>query len=254
MKKTLRKLAAMTLICADLMIASPALASTYQIQPGDNLSTIASEHKITVETLKKANNLTDNVIYAGNYLYIPDGGAYHTVTAGETLSHLSLRYHVSVADIKRANGLSSDTIRIGQKLWIPLDVITSRPASRSGIRCQVSAEEMTLLAKAVYGEARGEEHLGQTAIAAVILNRVESSEFPDTIYDVIFEPWAFTCVADGQFELTPNAMAYEAVRDALEGIDPTYGSLYYWNPATATSTWIWSRAVVTQIGRHIFGY
>lgn len=254
MKKKVKKFVATALLCFNLMGAAPVYASNYQIKAGDSLSTIASAHKITVETLKKANNLTNDVIYAGNYLYIPDGGAYHIVSSGETLSHLALRYHLSVADIKRANHLTSDTIRVGQKLWIPLEKITNSPTSRSGSRYQVSAEEITLLAKAVYGEARGEEPIGQIAIAAVILNRVESNEFPDTIYEVIFEPWAFTCVADGQFELTPNAMAYEAVRDALEGIDPTYGALYYWNPATATSAWIWSRAVVTQIGRHVFGY
>ncbi len=251
-KKTLTVVAA-TLVCCNLMGAAQAQASNYQINAGDTLSTIASEHKITVEALKKANNLTDDTIFAGGYLYIPDGGAYHTVAAGETLSQLANRYQLRVADIKNANNLTSDTILVGQKLWIPLAEVTKKP-SRSGGRIQATAEEITLMAKAVYGEARGEDRAGQIAVAAVILNRVQSPEFPNTIRDVIFEPWAFTCVSDGQFDLTPNAAAYEAVRTALEGIDPTYGALYYWNPKTATSPWIWSRAVVTQIGQHLFGF
>ena len=251
-KKTLTVVAA-TLVCCNLMGAAEAHASNYQIAAGDTLSTIASEHKITVEALKKANNLTDDTILAGSYLYIPDGGAYHTVASGETLSQLANRYQLRVDDIKKANALTSDMIQTGQKLWIPLSEVKSQPSSSSG-RYQASAEEITLMAKAVYGEARGEDRMGQTAVAAVILNRVQSPEFPNSISEVIFEPWAFTCVADGQFDLVPNAMAYEAVRDALEGIDPTYGALYYWNPKTATSPWIWSRAVVTQIGQHVFGY
>ncbi len=250
-KKTLTVVAA-TLVFCNLMGAAEAQASNYKIASGDTLSTIASEHKITVEALKKANNLTDDTILAGSYLYIPDGGAYHTVAAGETLSQLANRYQLRVDDIKKANALTSDRIMTGQKLWIPLAEVKSQP-SRSGGRYQASAEEITLMAKAVYGEARGEDRMGQTAVAAVILNRVQSQEFPNSISEVIFEPWAFTCVADGQFDLKPNAAAYEAVRDALEGIDPTYGALYYWNPKTATSPWIWSRAVVTQIGQHLFG-
>lgn len=109
-----------------------------------------------------------------------------------------------------------------------------------------------MMANAVYGEARGEPYEGQVAIAAVILNRVESPSFPDTPSGVIFEPRAFTAVADGQIWLTPNAQAKKAVRDALNGWDPTGGCTYYFNPATATSKWIWSRPQVKRIGRHIF--
>lgn len=154
-KKTLTVVAA-TLVCCNLMGAAQAQASNYQINAGDTLSTIASEHKITVEALKKANNLTDDTIFAGGYLYIPDGGAYHTVAAGETLSQLANRYQLRVADIKNANNLTSDTILVGQKLWIPLAEVTKKP-SRSGGRIQATAEEITLMAKAVYGEARGED-------------------------------------------------------------------------------------------------
>lgn len=115
-----------------------------------------------------------------------------------------------------------------------------------------SANDIKLMANAVYGEARGEPYIGQVAIAAVILNRVESSSFPNTPSGVIFEPRAFTAVADGQIWLTPNENAKKAVQDALNGMDPTGGCTYYFNPETATSAWIWSRPQVKRIGKHIF--
>lgn len=115
-----------------------------------------------------------------------------------------------------------------------------------------SNNDLYLLAKCVYAEARGESYVGQVAVAAVILNRVESEKFPNTIAGVIYQPYAFTAVSDGQINLEPDQTAYNAARDALNGWDPTYGSLYYYNPATATSSWIWSRKTVVTIGKHVF--
>lgn len=115
-----------------------------------------------------------------------------------------------------------------------------------------SSSDLYLLARCVYAEARGEPYEGQVAIAAVVLNRVKSSQFPNTISGVIYQPWAFTAVNDGQINLTPNETAMKAAKDALNGWDPTYGCLYYYNPATATSKWIWSLTVVMKIGRHSF--
>lgn len=108
------------------------------------------------------------------------------------------------------------------------------------------------MANAVYGEARGESYIGQVAVAAVILNRINSPAFPNTPSGVIFEPGAFTAVADGQIWLTPNNTAKKAVQDAVSGWDPSGGALYYFNPDTATSAWIWSRPQIKQIGKHIF--
>lgn len=119
-------------------------------------------------------------------------------------------------------------------------------------RLGLSEQDIKLMANAVYGEARGEPYVGQVAVAAVILNRVESPSFPNTVSGVIFQPGAFTAVADGQIWLTPNDTALKAVQDALSGYDPTGGCIYYFNPATATSKWIWSRPQVKTIGKHIF--
>jgi N-acetylmuramoyl-L-alanine amidase len=115
-----------------------------------------------------------------------------------------------------------------------------------------SSNDIQLMANAVYGESRGEPYTGQVAVAAVILNRVNSASFPNTVSGVIFEPGAFTAVADGQIWLTPNETAKKAVLDAINGIDPTGEALYYFNPATATSKWIWSRPQIKRIGKHIF--
>jgi N-acetylmuramoyl-L-alanine amidase len=115
-----------------------------------------------------------------------------------------------------------------------------------------SSNDIQLMANAVYGEARGEPYTGQVAVAAVILNRVNSATFPNTVSGVIFEPRAFTAVADGQIWLTPNETARKAVLDAINGIDPTGEALYYFNPDTATSGWIWTRPQIKKIGKHIF--
>ena len=115
-----------------------------------------------------------------------------------------------------------------------------------------NSNDRYLLAKVIYAEARGESYEGQVAVAAVILNRVESPDFPNTIAGVIYQPWAFTAVHDGQINLEPNQTAYNAARDAMNGWDPTYGAVYYYNPKTATSAWIRSTKTVTVIGQHVF--
>src|SRR5690625_3061868 len=115
-----------------------------------------------------------------------------------------------------------------------------------------SQNDIQLMANAVYGEARGEPYVGQVAVAAVILNRVKSPTFPNTAAGVIFEPRAFTAVADGQIWLTPNDTAKKAVLDAINGWDPSGNADYYFNPDTATSGWIWTRPQIKKIGKHIF--
>ena len=113
-------------------------------------------------------------------------------------------------------------------------------------------QNVNLLARVISGEARGESYTGQVAIAAVVLNRVKHSSFPSSIAGVIYQPGAFTAVSDGQINVTPSESCYKAARDALNGWDPTYGAIYYYNPQTATNSWIRSRRVITTIGRHVF--
>lgn len=115
-----------------------------------------------------------------------------------------------------------------------------------------SQQDVHDLARIIYGEARGEPFEGQVAVAAVVLNRLESQSFGNSVKEVIFEPGAFTAVDDGQFYLQPDSNAYRAAEAALRGWDPTGDALYYWNPVTATNQWVWSRPIVTEIGQHVF--
>jgi N-acetylmuramoyl-L-alanine amidase len=128
---------------------------------------------------------------------------------------------------------------------------TAGSVSKSN-RLGFTDNDLQMMANAVYGEARGEPYDGQVAVAAVIINRIKSQSFPNTIYGVIFQPGAFTAVADGQIWLTPNEKARQAVEDAINGWDPTGGCIYYFNPDTATSKWIWTRTQIKTIGKHIF--
>jgi N-acetylmuramoyl-L-alanine amidase len=127
----------------------------------------------------------------------------------------------------------------------------SKPNQSAGVNGYTSSD-VQLLARLIHAEARGESYTGQVAVGAVVLNRVRSSSFPNTISGVIYQPYAFTCVNDGQIKLSPNSTALSAAKDAMNGWDPTYGCLYYYNPKIATSQWIFSRPTVVTIGNHVF--
>ena len=154
----------------------------------------------------------------------------------------------AVKYFQRKNGLTVDGIA-GTKTLQAMGIYTSSSSSSSSAN---NSSNLNLLARLVYGEARGEPYTGQVAVAAVVLNRVKSSSFPNTVSGVIYQAGAFSVVNDGQINLTPNQTAYNAAIDALNGWDPSYGSIYYFNPNTATSSWIWSRPHVITIGNHRF--
>ena len=150
----------------------------------------------------------------------------------------------AVKQFQKNNNLTPDGIA-GPKTLAKIGISSS--ASSSSYDSNVN-----LLARVINGEARGESYTGQVAIAAVVLNRVKHSSFPNSIAGVIYQSGAFTAVSDGQINLTPTESCYKAARDALNGWDPTYGSIYYYNPATATNSWIRTRRITVTIGRHVF--
>lgn len=154
----------------------------------------------------------------------------------------------AVKYFQRKNGLTADGIA-GTQTLKAMGIMNSSSTSTS---TSVNSSDLNLLARVVYAEARGEVYAGQVAIAAVVLNRVKSSSFPNSIAGVIYQSGAFTAVSDGQINLTPNETAKKAAQDALNGWDPTYGCIYYFNPNTATNAWIWSRPHVITIGKHRF--
>jgi len=147
--------------------------------------------------------------------------------------------YYAVKKFQKDYGLTPDGI-VGSYTW---SVLKKRSLSK---------DEFKLLTQLVYSEARGESYTGQVAVAAVALNRIDSNQFPNDLRSVIFQKYAFTAVDDGQFWLYPNMTAYYAALDAVRGWDPSGGALFYFNPDTATSDWIWSRPQITKIGNHIY--
>ena len=157
---------------------------------------------------------------------------------------------LTVSAVKRfqqKNGLAVDGIA-GTNTLKAMGITTSSSSNSS----TNNSSNVNLLARAIYGEARGEPYTGQVAVGAVIMNRVRSSKFPNTIAGVIYHSGAFDAVSDGQINLQPDATAKKAAQDALNGWDPSYGAIYYFNPSTATNKWIWTRPMTVTIGKHRF--
>ena len=155
----------------------------------------------------------------------------------------------AVKYFQRKNNLTVDGI-VGAQTLKALGI--SGGSSSTNTTGNYSDADVALLTRLIYGEARGESYVGQVAVGAVVMNRIKSASFPNTMSGVIYQSYAFTAVDDGQINLSPNATARKAALDAMNGWDPTYGALYYYNPATATSQWIFSRPTTITIGNHVF--
>lgn len=155
----------------------------------------------------------------------------------------------AVRYFQRKNGLTVDGIA-GPATLKAMGIYSSSSGSSSSSTSNSS--NVNLLARLIYGEARGEPYTGQVAVGAVVMNRVKSSSFPNTVSGVIYQSGAFDAVKDGQINLTPDSTAKKAAQDAINGWDPSYGAIYYFNPSTATNKWIWSRPMTVTIGRHRF--
>ena len=160
----------------------------------------------------------------------------------------------AVIAFQKKNGLTADGV-VGKSTYRALGMESSYQAlvdkTTSGVG-GYNSSDVYLLAKTIYAEGRGEPYTGQVAIGAVVMNRVRNAAFPNTISGVVYQKHAFTAVSDGQINLNPDDTAMRAARDAINGWDPTGGALYYYNPAVATSSWIFDRQTVTVIGRHVF--
>ena len=154
------------------------------------------------------------------------------------------RTEEAVRYFQRKNGLTPD----GQVGNLTLAALGIPPTGSGG----GGSGDLQLLARLISAEARGEPYLGQVAVGAVVLNRVEHPSFPNSISGVIYQPGAFSCLDDGQFDEPVSESAYRAAKEAMNGYDPSYGAIYYFNPVTATSKWIWSRPLIVTIGNHRF--
>ena len=155
-----------------------------------------------------------------------------------------LKTEEAVKAFQKKNGLTADGV-VGAKTLAALGISSSSSAS-------AQTNDLNLLAKVISAEARGEPYKGQVAVGAVILNRIKHPSFPNTLSGVVYQPWAFTCMHDGQINEKVADSAYKAARDAMNGYDPSGGATYYFNPVTATSSWIWTRELIVVIGKHRF--
>lgn len=212
------------------------------IMIGGAIATIAFTENESVETLSKYGSRGEEVrqiqtklkrwgYYKGNV----DG-----IYGSQTLE--AVRY------FQRKNGLSVDGIA-GPATLKAMGIYSSGSSSTGS---SSNSSNVNLLARLIYGEARGEPYTGQVAVGAVVMNRVKSSSFPNTLSGVIYQSGAFDAVKDGQINLSPDSTAKKAAQDAINGWDPSYGAIYYFNPSTATNKWIWSRPMTITIGRHRF--
>jgi len=152
----------------------------------------------------------------------------------------------AVKYFQKQNGLAVDG-QVGDQTLAALG-ISSKSTGNGGTQ----SGDLYLLARLISAEARGEPYEGQVAVGAVVLNRIEHPSFPNSMSGVIYQNEAFTCIVDGQFDQPIAESAYRAAQDALNGADPSYGAIYYFNPSTATSKWIWSRPLIVEIGKHRF--
>ena len=159
----------------------------------------------------------------------------------------------AVRAFQQKNGLTVDGKAGDQTLAaMGLSAVSGGNSGNSGGSGGASSSQVDLLARLISAEARGEPYSGQVAVGAVVLNRIKHPSFPNTLSGVIYPSGAFTCITDGQFNQPVAESAYRAARDALNGVDPSGGAIYYFNPSTATSSWIWSRPLITVIGKHRF--
>lgn len=232
----------------------------YHVKWGDTLWGLAQEFKVTVPELQQANDLgSSTAIYAGHYLIIP--GEY-TVRQGDTLRTIANAFHVPLVALWQFNRLSSDLLRAGQTLFIPYlgtvpaPAYTAPPApvnpGQTTAATAYTANELLMLAHVIQAEAGNQPFLGMVAVGAVVLNRVRAAGFPKSIEAVIFQPGQFESVANGTYWKAPTPEAVKAAQAALQGWDPTQGSLYFYNPALTQNAWIKSLPVTVQIGQQVF--
>ncbi|MBO8138621.1 MAG: LysM peptidoglycan-binding domain-containing protein [Desulfotomaculum sp.] len=235
-----------------LPVKDASAATTYTVQPGDSLYLISNKYGVSVSQLKQVNGLNSNVIYVGQKLTIPSSGSkMYKVVKGDTLYLIGKKFGVSYKEIMRANNLSSTVIYPGQQLRIPTSL-----ADRSNVN-RPSEREMDLLARLISAEAQGESYKTQVAVGAVVLNRVEHKDFPNTIAGVIYDRsygyYQFTPVMNGFINNPATESAKRAARDAVNGWDPTNGAIYFFE-SDVKNTWLQSRPFAAKIGAFTFTY
>ena len=254
MKKAKKKGLALALIALTMTVSGGVVAIANREAKAQSAFTQLDENYEAVETaILKQGSSGDEVREVQRRLKLwgyYNGGVDGVFGAGT---------RKAVIAFQKKNGLKADGV-VGKSTYKALGMtrsyeilssVSGNSSNSSGLN-GFSSSEVYLLARTIYAEGRGEPYTGQVAIGAVVMNRIRSADFPNTIAGVVYQKHAFTAVSDGQINLTPNDTAMKAARDAINGWDPTGGALYYYNPAVATSSWIFNRQTVTVIGKHVF--
>jgi LysM repeat protein len=250
------------------------LPERYIVKPGDTLYLISRRFGVNLQELKDLNGLASDEILVGQALFIPQNSPYQRIAVkkGDTLFLIARAYGVTVQDLKDINGLVKDEIYPGMKLLIPPKPQTpERPRDlssrggfdrdrlmKAGAGIYYTAEERLLLAKLIHAEAEGEPYLGKLAVGAVVINRVKSPDFPNTIKEVIYQIdelglYQFSPVQEGRIvSIIPGQDSLKAADEALAGKDPTGGALYFFNPSKTTNKWLLAKPVLYSVGEHVF--
>jgi len=246
-------LLATSLIAGISLFSSNAYAATYTTVSGDSLFKISNIFNTSITSIMNDNKLTSTNLNIGQKLNVP--GITHTVKKGESLYLISKSYKIPLETLRRANNIYTDYLDIGQKLNVPVKSSTSPESADNA--SSYSASDLDLLARLITAEAQGEEYNAKVAVGAVVLNRVESDTFENTIKDVIYEKidgyYQFTPVLNGWINKPADADSIKAAKEALNGVDPTNGALFYFDK-TATNKWLLSRPVSIKIDNMIFTY
>lgn len=247
-----------------ISLAGNGWAATHTVSPGESLYQISQQYHTTSDVLQRANGLNNSNIYPGQVLWVP---TYHFVSPGESLYLIGQKYGVSYNDIMKHNGMRSTSINPGQKLYIPdLQAAQSvrpaqpaqTPVSRSGGVNRLSAAEMDHLARLITSEADCQDYITKVAVGAVVLNRVKSPLFPNTVSEVINQVdeggrYQFEPVLNGWINRPASEEARRAARDAVNGWDPSNGALFFWE-SWVTNSYLTSRPVSTVLGAFTFTY
>ncbi|MBM7854816.1 LysM repeat protein [Desulfohalotomaculum tongense] len=251
------------LLCSLLMLGiiclpvTPAHAGIYTVQPGDSLFSISVKYGTTIHNLMKVNQLDSTLIKPGQQLKVPDKNTTaqprgYVVMPGDTLYQIALQFHISTQTLIAANNLSQTIIYPGQVLKVPARTST---ASRGGARPAIpyTKEDLDLLARLITAESRGEPELGKISVGAVVINRVKSPKYPNTIKEVIYQPGQFGPVRSGRINNPALPDCIEAAKKALNGADPTGGALYFFDNKTG-NRFLRSLPVALKQGNLIFAY
>lgn len=236
--------------------ANTVNAVTYKVVTGDTLYNIGKTFNTSAASIKATNSLSGDMIYPGQALNVP--AKDYTVKSGDTLYLISKANNVSLYTLRKANNYWSDYVYIGQRLIIPgtsYNTVSASNANQSVI--PYSESDLDLLARLVNAEAQGVSYKAKVAVAAVVVNRVQSSAWPNTLKEVIYQKsggyYQFSPVVNGAIYKSATTEARQAALEALRGSDPTNGAQFYFDDST-TNTWLWSKPVALRVDNMVFSY